>query len=133
MTLEKFSLETIAEMDGGRIRAAFQQALQRLEADCKDRPALKKQRELSLVMCMTPVPEGTDLDSVNVTFKIKESIPKRESKSYNMQVVRGGLIYNDASLEDVKQMTLDMAPRPERQVETGSRKDRTGEEVSDVG
>ncbi len=132
--LEKFTMDTIAEMDGGRIKAAFTQALKRLEDDCKDRPALKKARELHLVMTMTPVPDGADLDSVNVTFKIKESIPKRESKSYNMQAVRGGLLFNDASPEDVKQKTLDMAPRPERQTETGSRSEPNSMEGAvDVG
>ena len=98
-------------------RPAFEQALKRLEADCKDRPGVKRARQLQLVVDMQPVADDGELDSVNVTFRIKESIPKRESKAYNMQAVPGGLLFNDASPEDVRQMSLDMAPKPGAQVE----------------
>lgn len=138
MALEQFSLATLAEMDGGRIRTAFEQALKRLEADCKDRPGVKRARQLQLVVDMQPVADDGELDSVNVTFRIKESIPKRESKAYNMQAVPGGLLFNDASPEDVRQMSLDMAPKPGAQVEGSSRKarrdlDGNDEGVADVG
>lgn len=124
MALEKFNLATIADMDGGRIRAAFEQALARLEADLKDRPAVKTARKLELILDLTPVSDGGELDSVNVKFRVKDNVPKRESKAYNMQAVAGGLLFNDASPEDVKQKTLDMAPRPGAQVEGSSRKAR---------
>lgn len=131
--LEKFTLATIADMDGGRIRTAFEQALKRIEADCKDRPGVKAARKLELVLTMTPVADDGDLDSVNVTFRIKDSVPKRESKSYNMQAVPGGLLFNDASPEDVHQMSLDMAPKPSAQVETSSRKQRRDLDGNDEG
>jgi len=121
MTLEKFTLETVANMDGGRIRTAFEQALKRIEADLKDRPGVKAARKLELVLDLTPVADGGELDSVNVKFRIKDNVPKRESKAYNMQAVPGGLLFNDASPEDVKQKSLDMLPKPQRQVETSSR------------
>lgn len=133
MALEQFSLATLAEMDGGRIRAAFEQALKRLEADCKDRPGVKRSRQLQLIVDMEPVADDGELDSVNVTFRIKESIPKRESKPYNMQAVPGGLLFNDASPEDVRQMSLDMAPKPGAQVEGSSRKPRRDLDGNDEG
>ncbi len=138
MALEKFTLATLADMDGGRIRAAFEQALKRIEADCKDRPAVKTGRRLELVLTMTPIADYGELDSVDVTFKIRESVPKRESKAYNMQAVAGGLLFNDASPEDVRQKSLDMAPKPSAQKETGSRKEARpleegGKEVANVG
>ena len=126
MALEKFSLATIADMDGGRIREAFEQALKRIEADLKDRPGVKTARTLELGLMATPVAEGGDLESVNMQFRVKDSVPKRESKSYNMQAVPGGLLFNDASPDDVRQMSLDMAPKPTAQVETSSRKERRG-------
>lgn len=131
--LEKFTLATLVDMDGGRIKTAFEQALQRLESDCKDRPGVKRSRQLQLVLDLTPVADGGDLDSVNVTFKIKESIPKRESKAYNMQAVAGGLLFNDASPEDVRQKTLDMAPKPGAQVEGSSRRARRDLDGDDEG
>lgn len=133
MALEKFTLATILEMDGGRIKTAFEQALKRMELDCKDRPGVKAARKLELVLQMTPIADNGELDSVDVTFRIKDSVPKRESKSYNMQSVAGGLLFNDASPDDVRQMSLDMAPKPSAQVETSSRKPRRDLDGSDEG
>lgn len=112
MALEKFTLATLAEMDGGRIKLAFEQAMKRCEDDCKDRPSVKTARKINLIVTLEPVPDGNDLESVNVQFKITDSVPKRESKTYNMSAARGGLLYNDVSPENVKQATLDMAPGP---------------------
>ena len=113
MGLEKFDMGTLTELDGGRIRTAFEQALKRLETDCKDRPNVKAARKLELVITMTPLPDDAgDLDSVDVKFRVKDSVPKRESKAYNMRAVPGGLLFNELSPDDVRQQTLDMAPKP---------------------
>jgi hypothetical protein len=113
MGLQKFDMETLTELDGGRIRTAFEQAMKRLEHDCKDRPNVKAARKLELVITMTPLPDDAgDLDSVDVKFRVKDSVPKRESKAYNMRAVPGGLLFNELSPDDVRQQTLDMAPKP---------------------
>lgn len=132
--LETFTLASLAAMDGGRIATAFEQALNRLRYDCEDRPAVEGKRSLTLTVNLEPVPDDSGaLGSVDVTFALNEKLPKRASKSYNMQAVAGGLIFNELSPEEVRQKTLDMQPKPAGQVETSSRKDRTGEEVADVG
>lgn len=132
MALEKFDLATLADMDGGRIRVAFEAALRRLEADCRDRPGVKSARKLALLVQLEPVADDGQLDSVNVTFRITDTVPKRESKAYNMAAVPGGLLFNDSSPEDVHQMSLDMAPRPRPHTPGGSSR-KAPEEVSDVG
>lgn len=114
MALAKFDLVTVAEMDGGRIRSGWERLLKRLEDDCKDRPGMKAARKLVLTLFMEPVADGQDLESVNVSFDLKDTLPALESKNYNMQSVAGGLLFNDASPEEVRQRTLDMAPRPQR-------------------
>ena len=119
MSVQKLSLEALAEMDGGRIAEALAQALRRCEADCKDRPAVKATRSVSLQIKMVPVCDDGELDSVNVAFEINDKLPKRSSKSYNMRAVRGGLVFNDLSPEDVDQMTLDMVPAP-KEVESNA-------------
>lgn len=113
MALERFALSTIATMDDGRINEAFLQALRRCEDDCKDRPGLKDERVVKIEVRMAPIGDEGDLESVNVAFKITDTVPKRSSKTYNMKSVPGGLLFNDASPEDVRQATLDMAPKPE--------------------
>lgn len=132
--LEKFDLSTLSRMDGGRIAVAFEQAVNRLRFDCEDRPAVEGKRVVQLEVTMEPVANDDGaLSSVDVSFRIKETLPKRTSKIYNMQAVAGGLLFNELSPDEVKQKTLDMAPRPSGQVETSSRKPERLEEVADVG
>lgn len=132
--LEKFDLATLAAMDGGRIKEAFEQALNRCRFDCEDRPAVDGARKITLVVSLTPIAaDNGDLSSVDVTFDLNDKLPKRGSKSYNMQAVAGGLVFNELSPDEVRQKTLDMAPKPNEQRKTGSRKDRAGEEVANVG
>jgi len=113
MSLEKFTLATLAEMDGGRIMEAFEQALNRCRFDCEDRPAVKGAREIALVVTMEPVcDDNGELGSVDVSFDLNDKLPKRGSKTYNMQAVVGGLVFNELSPEEVRQKTLDMAAKP---------------------
>lgn len=134
MALEKFTLATLAAMDGGRILEAFEQALNRCRFDCEDRPAVAAGRKIALVVTMKPVADDTgSLGSVDVSFELNDKLPKRGSKSYNMQAVPGGLLFNELSPAEVRQKTLDMQPKPGEQRQTSSRKDRSGEEVADVG
>lgn len=116
MALEKFTLAMLSTMDDGRVREAFEQALKRCEDDCKDRAALKDSRKVTLVVEMKPLSDETgDLDSVNIEFKITDSVPKRTSKTYNMKSVRGGLLFNELSKEDIHQGTLDTVTGPREQ------------------
>lgn len=133
MGLEAFTLATIADMDGGRIRLAFEHALARCQDDCKDRPDLKTSRKIALVLHLEPVCEKGHLESVDVTFKITDTIPKRESKSYNMKAVAGGLLFNEASPEDVRQMSLDMAPQPQLVEDEDDEDKPRGKEAAYVG
>lgn len=134
MALEKFTLATLAAMDGGRIKEAFEQAVNRCRFDCEDRPAVEGGRKVTLCVTLEPIPDDSgELGSVDVSFDLTEKLPKRASKTYNMQAVTGGLLFNELSPDEVKQKTLDMAPKPSEQRKTSSRKDRTGEEVSDAG
>jgi hypothetical protein len=126
MALEKFDLASLTELDGARIRTAFDQAVARLTEDCKDRPNVKARRSVTLMVSLVPVPndEG-DLGSVDVDFQLKESMPKRESRTYNMLPTRSGLLVNEASPDEVKQMTLDEVGKPR------ARK-QSAEEVADA-
>lgn len=115
MALEKFELGTIDKIDNGRIREAFDQAMRRCEADCKDRPAVKDDRRVRLEVTMSPVidPDGA-MESCDVQFQIVDSVPKRKSKVYNMASTRAGLFFNELSPADAHQGTIDQAPKPER-------------------
>lgn len=110
MAIEKFSLESLAHLDNGRLRAGLDQALRRAQTDCTDRPGLKKPRRITLTIDMTPVPnEAGDLESCDVAFQVTEKTPNRQSKVYNMKATPGGLLFNELSPNDIKQSTLDQA------------------------
>lgn len=113
MALELFTVESLATMDGGRIKVAMEAALARLVADCRDRPADDRARKLTLTIALAPVSDdGGQLSELQVTFDIGESIPKMRSKAYSMGAARGGLLFNDLSHDDVRQGTLDqLKPR----------------------
>jgi hypothetical protein len=110
MALEKFELGSLATIDEGRIAESFMQALRRCEADCKDRPTLRKDRKVTLEVTLVPVSDDrSELVEVLVQFEIKDAQPIRSSKVYHMNAGRGGLFYNDLSPEDARQLTLDGA------------------------
>lgn len=113
MAIEKFRLSTLASIDEGRIREAFEKELKRAEADCKDRPALKKPREVVLVAVLVPVlGHDGECESVDVRFEIQAKVPRRTSKVYNMRSTPGGLLFNELSPEDVRQGTIDEPTGP---------------------
>lgn len=113
MAIEKFELRSLSTMDGGRIREAFEQTLKRCRDDCHDRPGVAKARKVTLIAMLVPVcdPDGS-MASCDVQFEIDDSLPKRVSPNYNMRAVRGGLLFNELSKDDVRQGTLDDAPGP---------------------
>jgi hypothetical protein len=115
VSLQLFKLATLSELDDGRIREAFDQAMQRGLADCKDRPADDRVRKITLEVSLVPlVSEKGDMETCDVAFKVAESLPKRISRTYNMKATAAGLVFNEDSPEDVRQLTLDQAPKPKK-------------------
>jgi len=110
--IEKFSLKSLADIDAGRVREAFEQAIARCEADCKDRPAVEAARKVTLTVSMSPVIEADgEMGSCNLQFQITDSVPMRKSKVYNMKSARGGLLWNELSPDEINQTTID-EPKP---------------------
>lgn len=113
MAVEKFNLKSLAEIDDGRLRKAWEQALNRARLDCEDRPSVEKARTVTLTIELVPVREpGGSLHSVDASFRVRDKLPEIQSPAYSLRAGRGGLFYNELSLDDVNQMTLDeVGPR----------------------
>ncbi len=95
-------------MDAGRINAAFDQAIARCEHDCRDRPALRNKRTVLLKIDITPeIGDDGNLDSVNFEIHFDDKQPRKTTRRYNAAVTRNGIFYNDLSMDDVHQATLD--------------------------
>ena len=108
MALEKFNLESLGDLDGGRVAAAFEQALKRCRMDCEDRPGVRAPRKINVVLTIEPnMTEKGDLQSVQVDAQISETLPKRQSASCQMAVDGEAIYFNDLSPDNPKQGTLD--------------------------
>lgn len=108
MGIEKFDLGSVSKLDEGRIREAFEQALKRCLADCKDRPAVSDARKVQLLATLTPVVgDNGEMESCDVHFEIHDSVPKRKTKIYNMKSKGGALFFNELAPGDINQGTLD--------------------------
>lgn len=90
-------LETLKELDAGRVSVAFSHELKRAVMDCLDRPGEGKERVVTLVCKLKPVlsDEG-DCDSVKGSFAIKAKVPERTSKTYDFGVTNKGHLYFQA-------------------------------------
>jgi hypothetical protein len=120
MAVEKFNLASLVGIDAGRIKEAFEQAVRRCEDDCRDRPAVDRDRTVTLRASFRPVVgDNGELESCNVDFEINDNIPKRRSKVYNMKAGRHGLLFNELSPEEIRQGTLDEAPGMKAVVDVG--------------
>ena len=110
MAVEQFTFDQLDRMDGGRLRAAFEKEFRLCEADCHDRPGLGNTRSVTMKLELRPeCADNGELSTIDVSFAFEHSVPKRKSRRYNMLAAPGGLLFNDASPEDVRQRTLDMA------------------------
>ena len=109
MPLTKLELNSLGELDDGRVLIAFGHELKRAVMDCMDRPGDKTSRTVNMELKLTPVigPEG-QCDSVAGEFQIKSKVPVRKSKSYDFNVNRAGqLIYSSTSPDNIDQTTFD--------------------------
>lgn len=127
MPLMPFTVESIATIDGGRIKTAIEMEIRRLQNDCADRPSVEKARVVTLQIEISPVLnlETGNFESCDVRFVIVGVTPKRISKPYNMKVSGQRLLFNELSPRDVDQMTFedaqDESGAPIRSIEEGRR------------
>lgn len=89
MAVKELQLATLADLDGGKIAVAWQQALKRLIADCEDRPGEYAARELTLTLSITPVMDRAGMcEEVGIQGVVTAKAPKLKSKVYAMGVRR---------------------------------------------
>lgn len=111
--LQKFTIESLASVDAGMLKAAFESALRRAQDDCTDRPGVKAARKVVITATLEPeVDDAGDSKTINVKFYVEDKLPKRGGRATNMVAARGGLAWNDESPDDVAQMTFgELGPR----------------------
>ena len=105
MAKEKLTLGLLVKLDDGRLAQEWQQALDRLQADCAERSELKDSRKVALVAILAPTGKGS---AAEIRFEVSESMPKRKTRTYSVGMKPGGgLVLNELSPDDAGQMTID--------------------------
>ena len=106
--LRQFGLRELVEFDDGRIAVAFDQAIARIAQDIDVRPGDDRPRKLTLEIAFGPEVDGSGLcDSVKMQLQVKDALPTRRSKVYDLGLRKGGLmIFQPLSLHDHNQQGL---------------------------
>jgi hypothetical protein len=105
------SLDTIKELDNGRVAEAFTQALARAVRDCEDRPTEEKDREVILGIKLKPIPADEGIPTgVALMCQVRDTVPTRKSRPYSCGIKSGGkLFFSTESPDNVNQLTLGLA------------------------
>lgn len=100
--LRELTLPDLAAMDNERIGTAVAQALNRAADDIYDRPGESKPRKVVLEVLLVPeCTEDGECDNVKMQAQVKDTIPARKSRVYDLGVRRRNgttkLMYSDAA------------------------------------
>ncbi|MDM4015811.1 hypothetical protein [Roseiconus lacunae] len=111
--LRELTLIDLANMDGERIGIALKQALMRVADDIHDRPGEKKARTVALNISLSPeVDDDGQCENVKMQCQIKDSIPTRKTRVYDLGVRRRNgrtqLVFSDAAPDNHRQPGLPM-------------------------
>lgn len=103
----------IGELDGGKVQESVNIALRHVMESCANLPWVKKARELTIRVRLTPVASDNELDSVQVVVTVDHKTPCRQSSVTCMGVSRDGrtitgLSYDDLSRGDAHQQTMSL-------------------------
>jgi hypothetical protein len=109
MSLVNLKLETLKDLDFGRPAVAFDSGLADAVRDCIDRPGDKRPRKVTLEFVIGPQRDETGVcDGVTGEFKIKTTLPHRQTKPYSFGLNRQGkLFFSEEAPENVDQTTFD--------------------------
>lgn len=110
--LLELNLDNLKELDGGRLRAAFDAELKKVLEDLQDRPGMKQPRKVTMTLDIKPeVDEQGELYNVVVQFHVTHKIPSRRTQQYSMQVRSSSMgpmaCFNELSLDNPNQGTLE--------------------------
>lgn len=111
--MEKLTLKSLPELDGGRVMSGFDRELAACVKDVIDRPLEKGARKVTLTLTLKPIVEDGHASVGNMEFEIVSKIPKRRSRTHEVALHAAGSIgFNPVSPDNVYQGTLDELTKP---------------------
>ena len=103
----ELTLASLKELDFGKVQAEWQNLLEFAVRDCWERPHDDKTRKVLLQFEVEPISDGHDCTGVNSRFKLKASVPDRQSRDYQLGITKQGHLYfQEDSPDNPDQLTL---------------------------
>lgn len=116
MKKELKTLADLVEAEGGAVRMWFDGALKVVMDDLLDRPALKKDREITVKLVFQPVADQSGALAYAVhRVTIGSKVPGHATRAIAGRADKDGLVWDDLSPKDPTQMTLDDELNREKQ------------------
>lgn len=102
------TLETLKDLDYGKIDVAFKQHLARAVEDCMDRPGDSKPRQVLLTFELVPdTGQGHDCEAIDLQAHVQSKVPAHRSRKFACAPRKGGHITFDLdSPDDVNQRSF---------------------------
>lgn len=101
------TLDTLKNLDFGKVSKAFSRELKHCVLDCMDRPNDDGARVVNLTLTLKPVTSGQECEACTGEFEVKSKVPVRRSRTFSLGVKNTGALYfNEDSPDAVDQTTL---------------------------
>jgi hypothetical protein len=109
--LQKLSLETLSNLDMGKISATLEVHLKRAITDCEDRPADQKARSVLLQFDLIPtLNDDASCTEASLQIQCHSKVPTHKTRVFNMGLRKSKdgpmLVFNPDSPGNVNQSTI---------------------------
>lgn len=97
--MEKLSLSTLPEFDGGSLQVLVDQAIRDVYLDLEDRPTLGAARNVNINITFKPTAEGSDLEEVTTEITVQCKLPHKATRENILAPSKklGGLVFDPGS------------------------------------
>lgn len=115
----ELTLESLKDLDFGKVEVAFRRHLKRAVDDCMDRDMDHTARVVALVFKLAPEKrQGGPADRVLLQCQVTSKVPPHASAVFRCAPRRGGQLAFKADCEDVDQGTFSDLPEQDEKGQT---------------
>lgn len=109
MARQQLTAKNLAEFEGGKLAAAFDQLLLAAGRDCFDRPGVKNKRSITLTVEVRPELDDAGMcEHVRIEASVGSKTPKYGSREVVGNIQKSGaIIFDDLSPDNPDQSTLE--------------------------
>jgi hypothetical protein len=134
--MQLLTLDNISALDDGKIAKTFDKLFSEAVADCHARAGHSSERVITMQVMVKPVLDEDvgGCDRCKVRFQLATKLPKRMTASYDMGRKHDNkLVFNNDSLHDSRQRTLDVMRDGSERPPLHDRADDLDDDLDDGG